>query len=89
MSDVTELHQAVKHGDVTAMKALLSTNRGLANSRSEQTDVAPIRFMLPPNSVSPKLLKFYWTMVQMYRFWILKMTLLLLAGQPSLGGPKL
>ena len=35
MSDVTELHQAVKHGDVTAMKALLGTNRGLANSRSD------------------------------------------------------
>src|SRR5262245_16879803 len=35
MSDVSILHQAVKLGDVLAMKALLDKNRELANSKSE------------------------------------------------------
>ena len=35
MSDVTELHDAVKRGDLGTIKALLDGNRQLANSRSE------------------------------------------------------
>ena len=35
MTTVTELHGAVKCGDVTRMKALLDADRALANSRSE------------------------------------------------------
>jgi ankyrin repeat protein len=35
MSDVTNLHEAVRKGDVPAIKILLDANRGLANSRSE------------------------------------------------------
>ena len=35
MSKITELHDAVKHGDLNSMKALLDENRKLANSRSE------------------------------------------------------
>jgi len=35
MSEITNLHNAVKAGDVPAIKALLDANRALANSRSE------------------------------------------------------
>ena len=35
MSDVTNLHKAVKRGDIVTMKALLGANGSLANSRSE------------------------------------------------------
>jgi ankyrin repeat protein len=35
MSKITELHDAVKHGDLNSMKTLLDGNRDLANSRSE------------------------------------------------------
>jgi uncharacterized protein len=35
MSKITELHDAVKHGDLNSLKALLDGNRDLANSRSE------------------------------------------------------
>jgi uncharacterized protein len=35
MSKITELHDAVKHGDLNSIKALLDENRNLANSRSE------------------------------------------------------
>ena len=35
MSKITELHDAVKHGDLNSMKSLLDENRNLANSRSE------------------------------------------------------
>ena len=35
MSDVTDLHDAVKRGDLEAMRALLGANRALANARSE------------------------------------------------------
>jgi uncharacterized protein len=35
MSAVIDLHDAVKRGDIAAMKALLDADRGLANSRSE------------------------------------------------------
>ena len=35
MSNVTDLHDAVKRGDLTAMKRLLDSDRTLANSRSE------------------------------------------------------
>jgi ankyrin repeat protein len=35
MSDVTELHDAVRRGDIAVMKELLVANRTLANSRSE------------------------------------------------------
>jgi len=35
MSKTTELHDAVKHGDLNSMKALLDGNRALANSLSE------------------------------------------------------
>ena len=38
MSDVTALHEAVKRGDLAAIRTLLDANRALANSRSE-TDV--------------------------------------------------
>lgn len=34
-TQVTELHLAVKRGDLAAMKALLEKNRALANARSE------------------------------------------------------
>jgi ankyrin repeat protein len=35
MSSVTDLHNAVKAGDIARMKALLEADRALANSRSE------------------------------------------------------
>ena len=35
MSNVTELHGAVKRGDVAAIKVLLTADRALANARSE------------------------------------------------------
>ena len=35
MSKITKLHDAVKHGDLNSIKALLDENRNLANSRSE------------------------------------------------------
>ena len=35
MSEITELHDTVKHGDLKGIKALLDGNRDLANSRSE------------------------------------------------------
>jgi ankyrin repeat protein len=35
VSSVTKLHDAVKHGDLARVKALLEENRDLANSRSE------------------------------------------------------
>ncbi len=35
MSKITELHDAVKHGDLNSIKAMLDENRNLANSRSE------------------------------------------------------
>ena len=35
MSNVTDLHDAVKRGDLAAMKALLAADRALANARSE------------------------------------------------------
>ncbi len=35
MSKITNLHDAVKHGDLNSIKALLDGNRDLANSRSE------------------------------------------------------
>jgi ankyrin repeat protein len=35
MSNVTELHGAVKRGDVAAIKILLTADRALANARSE------------------------------------------------------
>ena len=35
MSDVTKLHDAVKHGDLDVMRALLADDRGLANARGE------------------------------------------------------
>jgi ankyrin repeat protein len=35
MSNVTDLHDAVKRGDLAAMKALLAVDRALANARSE------------------------------------------------------
>ena len=35
MSVVTDLHGAVKRGDVATMKTLLAANRALANARSE------------------------------------------------------
>jgi ankyrin repeat protein len=35
MSNVTKLHDAVKRGDLVAIKILLDENPGLANSRSE------------------------------------------------------
>jgi ankyrin repeat protein len=35
MSNVTELHDAVKHGDLGSIKTLLENNRSLANARSE------------------------------------------------------
>ena len=35
MSKITELHDAVKRGDLAAMKALLEADRSLANTRSE------------------------------------------------------
>src|SRR6266404_9605756 len=35
MSKITNLHDAVKHGDLNSIKALLDENRNLANSRSE------------------------------------------------------
>jgi uncharacterized protein len=35
MSKITKLHDAVKHGDLNSLKALLDGNRDLANSRSE------------------------------------------------------
>jgi ankyrin repeat protein len=35
MAKVTQLHSAVRHGDLTVIKALLDQNRALANSRSE------------------------------------------------------
>jgi thiamine pyrophosphate-dependent acetolactate synthase large subunit-like protein len=35
MSNITQLHAAVKHGDLTGMTTLLSSDRGLANARSE------------------------------------------------------
>jgi len=35
MSKTTELHDAVRHGDLNSMKALLDGNRVLANSLSE------------------------------------------------------
>ena len=35
MSKITKLHNAVKHGDLNSIKALLDENRNLANSRSE------------------------------------------------------
>jgi hypothetical protein len=38
MSKVTDLHDAVKRGDLAAIKALLEADRSLANARSE-TDV--------------------------------------------------
>ena len=38
MSDVATLHEAVKRGDLAAIRMLLDANRALANSRSE-TDV--------------------------------------------------
>jgi ankyrin repeat protein len=34
MSSVTDLHDAVKRGDLAAMKALLGTDRALANARN-------------------------------------------------------
>ena len=34
-SEVTELHAAVKRGDLAAMKVLLEKNRALVNARSE------------------------------------------------------
>ena len=38
MSKITDLHDAVKRGDLAKMKALLDADRSLANARSE-TDV--------------------------------------------------
>ena len=35
MSKITELHDAVRRGDLAAMKALLAADRSLANTRSE------------------------------------------------------
>jgi hypothetical protein len=35
MSKITELHDAVKHGDLNSMKPLLAENRNFANPRSE------------------------------------------------------
>ena len=35
MSSVTDLHDAVKRGDLAALQRLLDTDRALANSRSE------------------------------------------------------
>jgi hypothetical protein len=32
---VTDLHEAVKRGDLAAMRALLAADRALANARSE------------------------------------------------------
>ena len=38
MSKVTDLHDAVKRGDLAEIRALLESDRSLANARSE-TDV--------------------------------------------------
>ena len=35
MSTITDLHSAVKRGDVAGMRAMLETDRALANARSE------------------------------------------------------
>lgn len=35
MSDVTRVHEAVKHGDLASLRTLLGANRALANARSE------------------------------------------------------
>lgn len=35
MSDIANLHEAVKLGDLDRIRQLLATNRALANSRSE------------------------------------------------------
>jgi hypothetical protein len=50
MSAVTDLHAAVKQGDLEALRTLLKVNPRLANARSEPIREERIRFMWLRNS---------------------------------------
>jgi len=83
MSKVTDLHDAVKRGDLAEIRALLESDRSLANARSE-TDVRgtyPLHVAAEFGQArAAQLLLDYG---QMLSCWILKMTRSRLDGRRS------
>ena len=88
MSQITDLHDAVKRRELAEIKALLEADRSLANACSETDVRGTYRFTLRLSLVKPARPGCYSNMAQMSRYWIPKMTRSPLDGRRSSVVPK-
>ena len=89
MSNVTQLHDAVRRGDLVSIKALLGENPNLANSRSETDARGTYPLHVAAEFGQEGAAKALVVQGPMCRFWIRRTMLLPLVGRRSSAVPML